>query len=742
MSLQLDRLRLQRVGPTATVGVVSLPLPPQSGDSLALDHRCAAWQPLGHYERDGSPRRVLACIADPRGVPETLGLKKVARPSKKTGKHPWSATTRITREKLEFAKVLNFAQPDHMRGAPAEDCASVESELVLTYGGETICITAGATGREDGKCVWQNVQLERLWSNAAAEAVRVGGIIYNGDTYLCVDLYIVLYATGVASVSCHFVNARLHIKGYDFRGLPFIRFSGTAFGRRQLTLPSDGMQQQFGLFGLNLDDAAILCSDKYPGRLECRGNEADWFPVSRVFNPQKVRGPADRWDTGMARTVRFTMSLGAAPPLIARYQVPAWWYSVCGEPWALPLLPVQGRFAELAETTVDDLRAMFRRGRFDAGCASQGDYKRGRQVGNDGYTGSSLLLYAISRGDHQVYDDALAYCYYWADLAVDHEDFTVHQWLGGWPWKTCAYMKFRDLVYGYLETGDPYLSDTAENVADAYWMWFRANWPRSAIGRDMFPSADWAVLRRYFDSDRSRRRTHQLVGMLRDVVESRGTPGGQMGAGPHAGYVDALYMSGICMAACLDMAEAEIEAGNGDQLDGLLDLLRKLHGDFIRDDMPLFPSNMDDLRADWSPHFAVTWSMIAARIYPVLSRIWPQSSKQQLEGMQVLYRHAQDQDAWFHDGRYCLFPLQIGIHDAFVLGARLEGQGILIEPVGKPADWALEQVVDTPWGSLSVRARQRRGAVEFVFSAPEKFPIRICYKGKTGKTTSTGTCQL
>ena len=102
MALHLDRLRLQRVGPPATAGVVSLPLPPQSADSLAVDHRCAAWQPLGHYERDGSPRRVLACIADARGVPETLGLKEVERPSKKLGKHPWSATTRITREKLEF----------------------------------------------------------------------------------------------------------------------------------------------------------------------------------------------------------------------------------------------------------------------------------------------------------------------------------------------------------------------------------------------------------------------------------------------------------------------------------------------------------------------------------------------------------------------------------------------------------------------------------------------------------------
>ena len=190
------------------------------------------------------------------------------------------------------------------------------------------------------------------------------------------------------------------------------------------------------------------------------------------------------------------------------------------------------------------------------------------------------------------------------------------------------------------------------------------------------------------------------------------------------------------------MAEAEIEAGNGDQLDGLLDLLRQLHADFIRDDMPLFPSNMHEYRPDWSPHFTVTWAMIAARIYPVLSRIWPKSSKQQDEGMQALYRHAEDQDAWPREGRYCLFPLQIGIHDAFVLGARLEGQGILIEPVGKPADWALQQVVDTPWGSLSVRARQRRGAVEFAFSAPEKFPIRICYQGKNGKSTSTGTCRL
>jgi hypothetical protein len=728
------QLKLERVGPaTAQAGVVSVPLPADIAD-LAIDHPGAGAHVLACREADDSARRVLVCIADKGGVPDELGVNRASGQPMKRTRAPWNISTPITREKLDFASQI-WRKPDHIRGTPVQDCAAVESALELKYGRETIRITAGATGPAGAASPWQNVQLERLWSNDAAEAVRVGGIIYNGDTFLCAHIYLVLYATGVAEASCHFVNTKLHVRCYDFRGIPFIRFEGKQFGRRNLTLPKAGFEHRLGALSLNLQASAALCSDEYPGRLQIRDTKADWYPFHRVFNPQKTNAPGDYWDLGMARTVRFNFSLSAAPPIVARYRVPSWWYGACGEAWGTDILPVDGRYAPLSHIAIDSMLGDVVQGRFDAG--------RTVVTLNDGHTGTSMMLHAYQSGRADVYDAAMAYIWYWADIAVDHNDFTVHQWVGGWQWKTCAYSKFRDLVYGYLETGDPYFEDTVENVADVYWMWFRTNWPRSSIGRDMFPTGDWALMRRYLDSDRARKRTRQLVAMVSDVVADRGSPGGQMGGGAHPGYVDALYMIGVCMTVCLDIAEAEQEAGNADEVAALLPMVKQLHGFFIRDDVMLFPSHPTCFRADWSPAFQSMWTMEAARIYPALSRFWPTATRQQQQGLDKLAMYPESLfGGWAIYKRNCLFPLQSISHDAYILGARVDGTAVVIEPCGKPANWPEVQTAHTPWGRLEIRASKVRGVVEFVFSAERKFPVRVCYNGKSKKTHSKGTCRV
>src|SRR5687767_9214569 len=146
----------------------------------------------------------------------------------------------------------------------------------------------------------------------------------------------------------------------------------------------------------------------------------------------------------------------------------------------------------------------------------------------------------------------------------------------GWPWKTCAYSKLRDVLFGYLETGDPYLKDTAEMAAEAYWVWFRTNWPRSTIGRDSFEVGAWALLWRFLGTEHARERTEELVRMVRVVLDSRGTIGGQMGGGPHPGYLPSLYMTGVAMSSLLDVAEAEAEVGDGAVIDGLIPMLHKM----------------------------------------------------------------------------------------------------------------------------------------------------------------------
>ena len=758
----LDRLRLERtVDDGAQTGLFSLPLPPEYARTLTVNHPRSAGQPLAWRERDGAPRRVLVALTDKSGVPDELGVTvQPAADSRK--RSPWKVATRITREKLDYIEAA-YTNIDEMRGVPPENCVIAEGTLDLAYGGKQISITVGATGPcrgvasgedgpDGGRHVWQNVQLDRLWANPAAEAIRVGGIVYNGDTFLQVDLFLILFANGVVRAACHFVNAKLHIRGYDFRGLPFIRFAGPGFGRGDMCLPADGLQHTLGPLSLNLADAGQFCSETYPGRLHVgRGripgspgaDRADWFPFHRVFNAQKPHGPPDYWDPGMARTVRFNFALGTAPAAIARYRVPAWWYGVCGEPWTPSVLPVDGRFTAVGDDCATQLRKAIRRGRFDAGSASKPGDSTAWSTGNDGYTGTSLLLTAYRTGCDGTYSDALAHCDYWADLAVDHTDFTIHQWVGGWPWKTCAYTKFRDILYGYLETGDPYLRDTAENTADAYWMWFRSNWPRAVIGRDMFPAGDWALMRRFLGADHGRERGRELLRMLQTLLETRGQVGVQMGGGPHPSYLSSLYMTGVCMTACLEMAEAEDEAGESETLDDLYAMLKKMHPHFIRNDVELFPSNAGQGRPDWPESFNSTWAMQAGRIYPAMQRLWPEAARLQRAGMALAYRHADEAtDDWGAHARVALFPIEAAYHDALMLGARLAGKGIVIEPIGAPKHWPPAQDVHTPWGRLTIRTTNEGGKTELAFSALARFPVTVRCNDRTTRTTSRGRCRL
>jgi hypothetical protein len=231
--------------------------------------------------------------------------------------------------------------------------------------------------------------------------------------------------------------------------------------------------------------------------------------------------------------------------------------------------------------------------------------------------------------------------------------------------------------------------------------------------------------------------------MVSDVVADRGSPGGQMGGGAHPGYVDALYMIGVCMTVCLDIAEAEQEAGNADEVAALLPMVKQLHGFFIRDDVMLFPSHPTCFRADWSPAFQSMWTMEAARIYPALSRFWPTATRQQQQGLDKLAMYPESLfGGWAIYKRNCLFPLQSISHDAYILGARVDGTAVVIEPCGKPANWPEVQTAHTPWGRLEIRASKVRGVVEFVFSAERKFPVRVCYNGKSKKTHSKGTCRV
>lgn len=733
----IERLALERTGPAeATVGMISLPLPRGAGSDLCVDHPRSDMHPVGWWQRDVESRRSIVYTIDEGGVPETLSLKRGSNASGAPS-NAWAHEAVVTREKLDFVH-HPFNKIADLRGVPAEDCTTIEGEVQLTYGGRTIAIQCGATGPDGaGTHWWQNVLVDPLWANDVAQGIRVGGVIYNGDTYLWGDVYLVLFAHGVASVSAHFVNAKLHIEGYDFQGLPFIRIHGDGIGSApaaEHTLPTDGMRFNVGSLDLNLDDSATMCSAEDPGTLSVSDGELLWRPVARTYNPWVEDAPPMEWPIGYARTFRFQFSLSDAAPIIARYRAPAWWYTVCREPWGHDFLPVRGRFHHFATATAEQVKTMMRTGRFDAG---YGD------ILGDGEVGTGLTLNYYMTGDPELLTAALRFGDYWNDLHVDHADFTVRQHIGGFGWKTCAYTKFRDLIFTYLETGDPHLLDTVENVAAAYWAWFRANWPRSTVGRDNFEVVGWALLGRYFDSEDARRRVREFIRMNRVLLESRGTVGGQMGGGPHPGFHASLYMTHVAFISLLEASEAMVERGDTDCLDDLRIMMRQISSHYLRDDVELFPSNYGQHRAEWPDPLWGCWLMPGARLYIEWPRFSPDDEPLSYAGWDKI---AEAKFSWevqdVKSTRPTIFFSHPWYIDAMFVGARASGDGVELNLIGRPAEWAPEQTIVTPLGDLTVAADPGDGKATLRFSADQAFPVTVRYRDTTEQTDSRGSVSL
>jgi hypothetical protein len=732
----VDRLALERIGLVeATVGMISLPLPRDLASSLRIDHPRSAMHGVAWWERDTLPRRALAFVLDDAGVPETLAATTAQNAGSEPSPSRWGVSTRITREKLDYTP-HKFADIPSLRGVPAEDCTTVEFELELSYGGRTFVLQPGAT-EKDGKTgphYWQNVQIDRLWRNDIVEAVRVGGIIYNGDTYLWADLYLLLFANGVAHAAVHFMTTRLHIEVYDFQGLPLVRMAGSDFKPAQAQLPADGLRFDLGGVQLNLADAASLCSAEHPGTLEPAGSELFYRPFDRIFNPQLAESGPLEWAAGTARTVRFQFSLSAAAPVIARYRAPSWWYTLAGEPWPGGFLPVKGRYSDISDLMTEKIRVEWMtRGRFDAGSS---------EMANDGFAGSGMMRNYYFTGRPEVFADALDYCYFWADWAVDHNDYSVHQWIGGWGWKTCAYNKFRDVLMGYLETGDPYLKDTVEMSAEQYWMWFRQNWPRCTIGRDSFEVSGWAWLWRFFRTEHARDRTRELVRMLRTVLETRGVIGGQMGGGPHPGYLSSLYMSGVCMVSLLETADAELEEGNTEEVAKLLQLLQRVHVQFNRTDVELFPSSYTPEKKDWHAYKDACWAILAMRIYPEMIRLQGVEDEATLLGLSRSVSPELPPLEKFLSNRPGDNLLQSVYHDALLLGARATEDGVALNPIGAPAHWPPQWTVSTPFGELTVEVTREGEGTALRLTADADFPVTVCYAGRTEQARIGGTVAL
>ena len=727
MSSFLRQLELHRTGPAeACVGMISLPLPRSVAGKVRIDHPASALQPVGWWERNRVPRRAIAYVLDKGGVPATLRLTdQLADAPVSTA---WQARTTLTLERFDRQRV-NYSRIEDLRGVPAEDCSTSQAQLELTFAGRTFVIQPGATGPKGGPYYWESVQLDPLWANPVAQAIRVGGVIYNSDTYLWADLYLVLFANGVADITAHFINTKLHIKGYDFQGLPMLRLAGDAVAPVTAVLPRDGVR--FG--NLNFADAAILFSADHPARLAAVGSELHFYPVAEIITPQLPKPDSQKWEEGFARTVRFQFSMAEAPPVIARYKAPAWWYALSDELWTGGWLPVTGACTPVAHRVCNLVHTEISRGSFVGGSGSPPcDWGVGgtNVGGNDGDAGTGLFQNYYFTGRPEYCADALDFTYFWADLMVDHTDFSVRQWVGGWGWKTCAYSKFRDLIFAYLETGDPYLFDTAEMAAEAYWTWYRANWPRCAIGRDNFELGAWAMLWRFFDDPHARERTQEFVRMNSVVLASRGSIGGQIGAGPHPGYMSSLFMTGVTMVALEEAGAVAREKGAAELLVSIRESLRILHTRFSRRDIEIFPSNPEMTLATTGTGGRRLWESPALRIYCEWLRWLDPADDRAAAGLRMALEMLDSWPATWPDGqRRSQFYVNPLYTDALLLGAQATADGVTLAPL----QWVPDQTVQTPFGDL--RIRYDDGIVRF--DAATVFPVTVRGVQTTSQQTIT-----
>jgi hypothetical protein len=317
--------------------------------------------------------------------------------------------------------------------------------------------------------------------------------------WLFCEVYALLFANGVVHVTARHVNNKLYDYGRDVPGEPMIAFRCGFDG--QMALQGEPVEVDLGGATLSTEECATLASPEKPGSLTGDGDVTVFEPYEAV--EITLDGFGRRCDVpthvceahegimprGTARTVRFTLSLGDAPPRVERYTVPWWWYGLCAELVPDSVLPVRDERDPIVDTAVEWLNQCQLRGFFNDGSVPRGgshyyEDGRARESGWEGETPYNHIRSFYRDPTPEHWQCALRDLYNCADIAVDHASFAFR--MHGYDFGAISITMNRTvgLLQGYLETGDPYLLETAENVAMCSAAMDRSNWPRRSYGRD------------------------------------------------------------------------------------------------------------------------------------------------------------------------------------------------------------------------------------------------------------------
>lgn len=583
----LDRLQLKRLGDTSEAGlcITSLPWPRSKTAPLALDGRATFSQALGQWpgEPAGSPRRLLLVADGNNDAPATLSLAKAVDAA--PASEPPSASMEL---------IASSPDPDWMWERHA---------LRLEYGGRSISLVMGL--RTAGEVHWwEACRLVVIEETPQCTVIEMAGAIphrimpyeelsnYPGlsnpllhkHNWLNGSIYARLHANGVCEIYAHHINSKYVDDGLPLHdAVPVIGFrSGDGDSQVDSLLGDwDGSSEGFELGGVRFDVAEVarLATPRQPGRIDRDGKFIVWQPYHGmelfgglcpkqliddefIFHAEQKIVPR-----GMARTLRFSLSLCDRSPRVVRYLAPAWWYGACEEFIPAPLLPIVNEddyYYEAAGKWLLD--SIVERG-FEDGSVPRGTKNTGKPGGvqgtrhEPGWEGEipyGQFLLAWRTGDERDYAAAMRSAYHFTDVCVDHAAKAVR--MHGYPPNAFAIPMNRMLgpIAAYLDTGDPYLLNAAQAVtANSYWT-HRNSWPRLAVGRDGCFVRSAMLLYRYFATDFYREIAHE--GALA-VAESQmpngafGDQGGGTGVHQWSGYIVKPWMGLLGTNGVLDYLE-------------------------------------------------------------------------------------------------------------------------------------------------------------------------------------------
>jgi len=613
----------------AGLWITSLPWPRAAGCELSLNGQPTYVKPLGQWpdEAAGCPRRLLMIADGGEAAPEELKLTTPAAPPAEPPGAEMELFARCDEEGLMWERhLLRLSYGDKSIGIAMG--LRVGRAGSPHYGEEEVhwweaCRLVVVEETPECRVIEMGGVIPRL-PFLKAEALGQGYAypLLHKHNWLNGRLYARLHSNGVCEIFAHHINSKFFDDGDNLADVaPVIGFRESWEGspdpdRRALESPPTSQlwtgQEAFPEIGgvrFDMSEAARLATPEQPGRLDFVPLEGDGVltpetasglsPLPRAVGPRSGEGNGDgflvwqpymgvevfsgNWSQqinqdrfiwhaedhlfprGMARTLRFTLSLSDRSPRVARYLPPAWWYGLCEEFVPEPLLPVSNAYDRTLDACRDYCRQFtvargFEEGALPRHASAEAQAAAGgrSEAGWEGEAPWAMFLLAYLSAQAEDYDNALRAAWHFTDVAIDHSAKLVRMHGFGGHAFAPPMNRVLGTITAYLETGVPYLLEAAQAVVDnAHWVQ-KNSWPRLAVGRDGKYVRSATMLYRYLADEHYRDTAHAGAVMVAQSQRPNGSFGDQAGgSGIHQWgcYITKPWMALMATEGVLDYLE-------------------------------------------------------------------------------------------------------------------------------------------------------------------------------------------